>query len=104
MAQAKTVQSEILRHLGGSRFAAMTGAKNLLSLADGLQFDLQRAAKNGVNRLQIELDNKSDSYTVKAWKVSARKLTADLRYTCELIQAEALPSIFTTCTGLATHL
>jgi hypothetical protein len=64
------VAQTILEQLGGNRFIAMTGAKNLLSLdaEGGLQFRIGRGATDGINCVRIELTS-ADLYTVKFYRV-----------------------------------
>ena len=57
--------------MGGNRFAVMTGAKNMVAIENGLQFDLPKKpgyVRDGINKMQIILDA-SDTYTVRALKM-----------------------------------
>lgn len=66
-----TVANTILNQLGGNKFLAMTGAKYLLDLGDGLRFNLP---KNGskANKVQITL-NANDLYDVQFIKYTPYK-------------------------------
>jgi hypothetical protein len=92
-----TTANTILTQIGGNKFLAMTGAKNLLDLNGGLQFDLPRGAKNKASKVRIVLDD-SDTYTVTFFKkqkwdflpISSR----------EDVYADMLRDVFTSETGL----
>lgn len=62
MATDMTVANEILRQLGGKRFAVMTGAKNFVGGDDSLSFQLPKA-KNRIKGVRIVL-NGNDLYDV----------------------------------------
>lgn len=47
-----TIAQTILTQLGGNRFLAMTGAKQLVDLGNGLQFAIGRGAKNKANNTE----------------------------------------------------
>lgn len=66
-----TVANTILNQLGGNKFLAMTGAKYLLDLHDGLRFNIP---KNGskANKVEITL-NGHDLYDVKFYKYTPYK-------------------------------
>jgi hypothetical protein len=96
------VAATILEQLGGRRFLAMTGAKQLLSFNEpglgGLQFKLPRRgarAKHGIDAVRITLDA-SDTYTVDFFKGASKVRTIDGLY------AEGLRRVFTEVTGLET--
>lgn len=55
----------VLRQLGGSKFVAMTAARDLCYDDTSVMFRIGRNPK-GVVKLTINLDP-SDTYTVKAW-------------------------------------
>lgn len=57
------VSQTILQQLGGNRFLAMTGAKNLLNTGDGLSMYLPRNGSKA-KYLSIKLDRKTDTYTM----------------------------------------
>lgn len=61
-----TVSKTILEQLGGRRFIAMTGARDLIGGTNYLMFRLPRGlAKNGINKVKITLDW-TDTYVVEA--------------------------------------
>lgn len=98
-----TVAQTILAQLGGNKFLAMTGARNLVSSPDLLQFDLPRNASK-VTKVQIKLAN-TDLYTMAFYRWDARN--------CELhtvtppihgLYADGLRGAFERTTGLDTSL
>ena len=92
----------ILQQLGGNKFRAMTGAKNLLCSSTMLQFDLPaRLAKSGINKVQVHLDD-SDTYTVKCFKL--RGFNCPQVAEESMVYADCLQSTFTKLTGLDTSL
>jgi hypothetical protein len=90
----------ILQQLGGNKFIAMTGAKNFISLPNGLAFQLPKA-KNGINKVKITL-NGLDLYDVEYGKM--RKLEYKIVATDDNIYDDMLQECFTAQTGLDTHL
>lgn len=100
-----SVAHVILDQLGGSRFVAMTGAKNLAETADalgGLAFRLpSRFAKDGINAVKITLDY-SDTYIVKFLKIGKTKLTVVSQH--DMVYCDQLVDLFEQQTGLYTHL
>ncbi len=101
----KSVAETILMQLGGNRFLAMTGAKNLVGAENYLQFDVPaRLAKNGVNKVRITL-TPSDTYELKAFKFSRRTLECpQVGETTSNVYVENLRSAFTRLSGLDTSL
>ena len=97
-----TVAATILRQLGGGRFTAMTGAKNLLVTDEGLQFKIPRAAK-GINAVRVALAT-DDTYTVTFVKVAPRALSWATVREVAGVYADQLQAIFTAETGFYTHL
>jgi len=90
----------ILQQLGGRKFLAMTGAKNLLSDKDALSFKIPKAKQN-INYVKIVLNYK-DTYNVEFGKV--RGINYDIIKKFDDVYAEDLQRIFTDVTGLDTHL
>lgn len=97
------IAKTILAQLGGNHFLAMTGARNLVALHNGLQFDLPPGAINKARKVQIVL-SPSDTYTVAFYKWNARKLSLKLIDTVNAVYADNLTTVFTGRTGLDTHL
>lgn len=95
-----TVANEILAQLGGRKFLAMTGAKNLLDCGNALQFDLPRGfAKNKATKCRVTLDS-SDTYTVAFFQWNARKLDMKPLGETSGVYADTLRATFTEATGL----
>lgn len=94
----------ILEQLGGNRFLAMTGAKNLVRSGDTmLQFSLPRGfAKNSINKVRIELDAARDVYDLTFYNI--RGVTVKVVETIEGVFNCELQRIFTNITGLETRL
>lgn len=96
-----SIGTTILAQLGGNKFVAMTGARNLIALEKGLQFDLPRNASKA-NRVQIVLAG-SDLYTIAFYK--ARGLNCDkVGQDKNGLFADQLASAIEAITGLATRL
>lgn len=95
-----TTAQTILAQIGGNRFLAMTGAKNLIGDNSMLRFDLPRgAAKNKANKVQITLEA-SDTYRVDFIRYDARKLECQTVGTVSDVYADNLRDVFTAATGL----
>ena len=112
------VASEILAQLGGREFIAMTGAKNLRTDdGDNLIMTLPRN-QSGANRLEIKLDYGTDTYDVRFFKYTPKKLKVNHKeLTAEWIEektkeikkftgiyCDQLREIFTQVTGFDTHM
>jgi len=98
------IANTIYAQLGGNRFSAMTGAKNLMSDGAALSFKLPRGAKDGINYVKIALDA-SDTYTVTFSKIGrAPAFKAETVATVEMVYADSLRTLFTARTGLYTSL
>ncbi len=99
------VAQTILQQLGGNRFVAMTGARNLLQDGPALNFALGRGAKDGINAVKIEYHHGSDTYTVRFAKLGrAPSFKFTVVRELEGIEASQLRGIFEQTTGLATSL
>lgn len=99
------IAQTIIAQLGGQRFSAMTGARNMIATASGLRFGLPRAhgyCRDGINMVQITLDTASDLYSVRFLK--ARKLEVDVVSEHDGIYGDQLRQLFTRATGLETSL
>lgn len=97
------VAQTILNQLGGNKFLAMTGAKNLVSSEESLSFSIGKN-QSGANRIVIALDYGRDTYTMGFWKVSPKKGTVSILNEVSGAYADQLCSIFERHTGLATRL
>jgi len=96
------IASIILQHLGGHRFVTMTGAKAFGVIADGkgLGFRIPKS-KDGISHVEIIL-NGNDLYDMtfsKAMKTRMKPIT-----TRNDISFDQLQEVFTSATGLDTHL
>jgi hypothetical protein len=89
----------ILAQLGGGKFLAMTGARDLLSFDTGLIFALPRGAKNKANKVRVTLDA-SDTYTVEFFRFSGRTLELTPVGAVAGVYADNLRPVFTEATGL----
>lgn len=98
MADLSTANT-ILSQLGGGRFTAMTGAKNLIGYPDALSMQIP-SAKRGINRVKIKLDP-SDTYTVTFGRYRAGQIQEISTHSD--IYCDMLTDLFETETGLFTH-
>jgi hypothetical protein len=94
-----TIATEILKQLGGNRFIAMTGAKNLIDAGEGLRFAIPNS--NGINRVEITLEP-GDTYRVTFTKFNARSLATRIVHTVGNVYCDQLQELFTNQTGLYT--
>lgn len=97
-----TVANTILAQLGGRRFIAMTGAKDLTGGSDSLFFSVGRNAKR-INRVKVTL-TAADDYTVEFGRYSPKNFTYTPVETVEGVYCENLTDVFTQGTGLLTSL
>jgi hypothetical protein len=95
------VAHTILNQLGGNRFLAMTGAKNLLGRPDGLSFKVGTNAKK-VSHVRITI-TPADLYTVEFMQVRGTQVPKIL-HTAVQVYADHLQELFTRHTGLDTRL
>lgn len=101
-----TVANTILAQLGGRKFVAMTGAKNLLGEKNKLQFQIPRNfAKNGINSVVIEL-LPTDTYKMVFYKVGTARTMFAVTTVSEVdgLTFDQLQDVFTRTTGLYTSL
>ena len=96
----REIAQTILQQLGGNKFIAMTGAKNLGFTDKGLQMKIGRNAK-GVTHVIIELTS-MDLYDIEFVKVRAMKRTTIKKL--KGIYADQLGKIFKKYTGLNIRL
>ena len=96
-----TVAKTILEQLGGNKFRMMTGAKNLMGIADGLVMKIGRNSSNS-NYLKITL-NSMDTYDMefsKVTKMGEKKSVTEYNN----IYNDMLTDQFTAHTGMYTKL
>jgi len=98
---AKQIADTILKQLGGGRFIAMTGAKNLAFTSNppGLHMSIGRGAKNAIKYLRINYDRGSDTYTMKFLNNSGGTVREQ-----SFVHADQLRQVFTSTTGFDTNL
>jgi len=96
-----TVAKTILEQLGGNKFLAMTGAKNLLGDANSLTFRIPMRTLDGSNTVKITL-TAMDDYTLEFLSVRAGKVKP--KTFREGVYNENLQEVFTRVTGLHTSL
>ena len=96
----RNIAKTILQQLGGNKFIAMTGAKNLGFTNNGLQMKIGRNSK-GITHVIISLKS-TDTYDVEFIKMRGvnRKVVKKLKG----VYADQLGKIFTKFTGLRTRL
>lgn len=92
----------ILQQLGAERFLAMTGARHLVGSDTELRMTLPRGCRDGINKIVIKLDAATDTYTMTAYRLRGVNITEIA--VRPMIYADQLQMIFTTLTGLDTHL
>lgn len=95
------IATTILEQLGGNKFLAMTGAKNLLAHESALSFKLPMKTRDGSNYVKITL-TAMDDYQMEF--LSVRGLSVKPKTVREGIFAESLRDVFTSVTGLRTSL
>lgn len=98
---AKQIADTILKQLGGGRFIAMTGAKNLAFASNppGLHMSIGRGAKSGIKYLRVNYDRGSDTYTMKFLNNSGGTVREQ-----SFVHADQLRRVFTSTTGFDTSL
>ena len=101
------VAETILEHLGGRKFLQMTGAKDVLTTATGLQFHLPSTphfVRQGINAVNIDL-NPNDTYRMRFTKVGrAPSFEVTEIATIDGVFAGDLRRDFAAATGLDTSL
>lgn len=93
-----TIAQTVLDQLGGNKFRAMTGARDLVTAGNGLQFRLPRFAGLRVRYVRIDL-TADDLYTVKTFDTNVKEIAC-----AEGVYADRLRATFTALTGLDTSL
>lgn len=101
MAQVNVAHT-ILKQLGGVQFLTMTGAKGMVSYPDALSFKLPaRFAKNKINFVKVTL-GADDLYTVDFKYFRGLNIKDISKH--EGVYCDMLQTLFTSETGLDTHL
>ena len=98
----KTVAIEILKHLGGNKFIAMTGARNFTCDNNGMGFMLPGTlTKNHINWVNIRL-NCMDTYDMEFKNLRSGKIK--IISTIEGVYNDMLQSIIEDRTGLCLNI
>ena len=99
----QVVAKTILVQLGGNKFLAMTGAKNLMSDVDSLSMKLpgKNFCKQDINYFKVKL-NEMDTYDLEFGRV--RGLKYKVVDQVSGIYCDQLQEVFTAKTGLYAHL
>lgn len=95
-----TTIGTIIRDQIGRRALFMIGAKNLLTIENGLQFKVGRNAKS-VNALRITLEP-SDTYKVEALRI--RNNQPKVVESCDDVYVDSLHGVIESMTGMYTSL
>ena len=99
---SNNVAQTILAQLGGGKFLAMTGAKNLIAHESALSFKLPAGtSRDGSNYIKITL-TAMDDYQIETLGVRGLKVTP--KSFREGVYADNLQAVFTSVTGLDTSL
>ncbi len=98
--EKKAIAGMILKQLGGNRFIAMTGAKNLIALDSGMSCKIG-SNKTKSNYLRIKL-NVMDTYDVEF--ISIRNFKIKINKVYNSVYFDGLREIFTEYTGMQTSL
>lgn len=102
VANQQEVAAEILRQLGGNKFIAMTGSKNIMSTESGIRMNLQ-PNKSRATHLFIALCA-DDTYTMTFKKVNKKTFDVTTIHEVEGVYFDAMKIIFTQVTGFYTSL
>lgn len=107
-----SVANTIINQLGGNKFIVMTGAKNFIALENGVKFNIGRN-NSKANTVTITL-NSLDLYDVifskfTPFKFNVKTMTAreeknEIVKTYDSCYSDMLQDVFTSVTGLYTHL
>jgi len=97
-----------LQQLGGNKFIAMTGAKNLVSDGQSLNFHLPKKpgfVRQGINFVKITL-MPTDTYKMVFSKITWKQYVPTIKpiQTYTDVYNDQLQELFTKATGLNTHL
>lgn len=89
----------ILEQMGGAgRLAMMVGAKNFTTFLAGVQFNIGRGAKDGINKVVVRLDP-DDTYTVTFRKPSRTDPMGKVVAEFSGVYADGLMDLFERTTG-----
>ena len=94
------IAKTILQQLGGNKFIAMTGAKNLADTGKGLSMRIWKNSK-GINYVKIELTG-SDLYNIEFGTIRKYDYTPKKKF--KGIYVDQLGDIFTKATGMHIRL
>lgn len=98
------IADTIYRQLGGRRFIAMTGARNLVASGAHRSLIFSIPTSRGINRVQIALAD-DDTYAMTFYRPArSMRLDAAAVATVEQVYADQLTEVFEHHTGLATKL
>jgi len=100
MERNMAIAEEIVKQLGGRRFILMTGAYDFVALGSGVGFKLpsdKDFVKQGIDTVEVIL-TPDDTYTVRFLR------DTELVSEHENIHNDQLQELFTSVTGLDTHL
>ena len=94
---SKEIAKTIYQQLGGNKFRVMTGAKNLVATAAGLNFRLPRANHDGwVNLVAINL-TEEDTYQVFCFRQIG--VNCNLKKSFDSVYADQLVETLEEATG-----
>ena len=96
----RQIAQTILQQLGGRRFIAMTGAKNIGFTNKGLSMKIGKNAK-GITHVVVDYDRGKDLYDMEFLKIRGTKRTGKK---VKSVYADDLKTIFKGYTGLRTSL
>lgn len=118
-AERKMIADTILQQLGGGKFIVMTGAKHFSAGESGVRFSLpstRNFVKDKIRIVDIEL-TPADTYTIRFYQIEPfNKAASNAKTTngnlygvilvkeCDDVYCDSLQDIFTSVTGLDTHL
>ncbi len=101
MTTNQEIAKTILAQLGGNRFRVMTGAKDFVTVDNGLGFSLPKFPGIKINRVTVILKS-DDTYTVIFSRYYNLKMTPLAKQ--DGVYCEDLEEVFTSETGLRTRL
>lgn len=101
-AEAHHSACTIMQQLGGSRFVAMSGARNIGYMQDGSATFAVGRNPRGITQCRVTLDRSRDLYTMTLYV--GRPLKLRVAVVVEGVQADQLAEVFTRHTDLYTSL